>query len=586
MNERSYRWLRVVGIILLVVIALYGVVAINVYSSVGRLPTESRRPAPHIRDIVWPTIGYPAIVSPGGEMNIELDLPAEAAGSLKATLTPACPDLAGLIYELEALSARSQRSERWPAGTAHGRGSVLEASFRVPEDAVPELYSLSVEASAGGRHSVETQPNSVSVARPRPDGSLRFVSLTDVHVHERNISGFMAPMSDKGIAADGTPVFFQRAIEQVNTIRPDFVVMMGDYVYAQRSPGELAREFEAFYTQLPRFRVPVFMAAGNHDQYVNGVDGARVFEENIGPLFFSFDVGANHFTVANTYQWSAFDRTVMSKFFGLFVYPRKWQGQVVSASDERKPETFRGQLAWLRDDLAAHGDSVNRFMVMHHDPFRPNGKAASWKNERFAGIISFGGGGSGSKALRTLAARYGVDYVLTGHTHSDYVGEAPSLDRKGTTKYVNQTLVGFDSGGMRDSYPGYRLWKVKGRSVTGYAYLDDYHSMPLYDGSVLDGKTDTDKLERPAVSRERTTRGFRLESYLGVSLLAEGLIGVFPSSKGYEVTGGAVYRSVPLPRDPALSLLYVSAVVERGVPGASAARAGRRAVTEVVIRPQ
>ena len=584
MNQRLYRWLRVAGIVLLAMIVVYGAVAVNVYSSVGKFPADETMPPARITSIVWPTIGFPAIVAPGSELAVELDLPSEAASvpRVSAVLEPVRPELEGLSYPMAASSVAPARSSHWPRGTAYGSGRVTVARFSVPQGALAELYDLSIVAAIGGRTVADVQRNCVSVASLSGSGGFRFVSLTDIHVHERGISGFMNPVSDKGISKDGTPVFFRRAIEQVNLIRPDFVVMMGDYVSAQCRPGQLRREFEKFYRQLPRFRVPVFMAAGNHDQYVNGIDGAKLFERSIGPLHYSFDVGDSHFTVVNTSQWSAGDRTVMSKFFGAFTYPRKWQGQVLSASDERKPETYRGQLAWARDDLASSGKALHRFLVMHHDPSRANGKGYAWKNQRFGLVITLGGGGRGRRALMELASKYRVDFCVTGHWHSDYIGRSGWSDGGGSTAFVNQTCVGFDEGGMRDSYPGYRLWSVQGDSVLGYTYLDSFHSIPFYDGSVLDGVTDTDRLHRPSVSARRTPSGFEAGSYLGVRLNLRGLVGVFPTG-ATAVSGGAVYQSAPLPGDPGRELVYVEAGVGPGVPGASASEVGERAIVEVVL---
>jgi hypothetical protein len=274
----------------------------------------------------------------------------------------------------------------------------------------------------------------------------------------------------------------------------------------------------------------------------------------------------------------------MSKFGGLFNFPRKWQGQVMFATDERKPETYRGQLAWIRDDLASSGASANRFVVMHHDPYRKNGKAYAWKNQRFGGIITLGGSGTGSTALKKLAARYRVDYFMTGHLHSDYTGYAKWADRQGLTGYINQTMVSFDEGGMKDSYPGYRLWNVRGKSVTGFTYLDDYHSMPLYDGSVLKDETDLDALDRQAIVVSGDGAGFKVSSYLGVPLEVEGLVGPFPARQQYRVSGGEVYQSVPMPRDPSRNLLYIKASVGPGVPGPSAATPGQKAETPVLVR--
>jgi len=579
------RWVRVTGTVVLVLIALYGIVAINVYSSVGQFPTHGPRPVPQIHTLIWPTIGYPELVAPGAVMEAELDAAEVSgpAGTFTAMLTPVRPELTGLTYSLPVSGAVRGRSEHWPVGTAHGGDTVWHLRFAVPAQAIPELYNLSIRADVGGRDFTYSQQHAVSIITPHPGDSFRFITLSDIHVHQPNISSFHNPQSDKGIAPDGTPVFLQRTIDQVNLIRPDFVVLLGDYVMAQRYAGEYLAEFNNFYKELARFQVPVFIAPGNHDQYVNDVDGARVFQENIGPLFYSFDAGASHFTVVNTTEWPYTDRIVMSKFGGLLFFPRKYQGQVLAATDERKPQTYAGQLAWIRDDLVRHEDAANRFMVMHHDPFRPAGKAYAWKNERFGGVITLGGSGVGSTALKTLAARYRVNYCMTGHMHSDYVGYQRWTDRQGATGFINQTMAFFDHGGEKDSYPGYRLWNVQGKNVSGFTYLDGVHSVPLYDGSVLDGETDLNKLDRLALSGSAGADGFSVSSYLGVPMDVEGLIGVFPVQQGKNVSGGRVYFSVPLPGDASRQLLYIRTSASPGQPGPDAATAGQPSVTSVFV---
>ncbi|PKQ28785.1 MAG: hypothetical protein CVT63_01020 [Candidatus Anoxymicrobium japonicum] len=586
MNTRRNRLLRVLGIIALGMIVIYGVLAINIYSSVGRFPTNGKRPAPNIKELIWPTIGYPEIVTPGLPLLAEVVAPGDrgAGGEFTATLKPARSELSGLSYSLKAEAVSKGRSKRWPEGTRFGQhGNVWRVRFTVPRQTVPELYDLSIEAVIDGRRIEDTQRHAVSVRPAAADKDFTFVSLADVHVHRRNIAGFRVPQTDKGIAADGTPVFFERVIDQVNLIRPDFAVILGDNIRAQHAPGDYQVEFRQFYKALSRFQVPVFIIPGNHDTYFNEVDGARVFEENIGPLHYSFDIGDAHFTAVNTTQWPATDRMMMEKF-GLIPGPRKWQGQVLGATDERNPKTYTSQLAWLRDDLAGHLRSRNRFVLMHHDPFRPGGKPSAWKDERFGALFALGGGGKGSVALRVLMAKHCVDYVLTGHEHSDYIGRAKWEDGKGATAYVNQTMVTYDMRGIKDSYPGYRVWSVKDDKVGGFTYLDSFHSVPLYDGSALNGGNDSEKLDRHAMSVAARGDGFSLSSVLGIPMEVRGLAGVFPAQEGYEVQNGEVYEVVPLPGDPTRALVYVKTEIAAGVPGSDETTPGTPAKLDVWIR--
>jgi len=328
------------------------------------------------------------------------------------------------------------------------------------------------------------QRNSVSIREERD--SFTFVSLADIHVHRKGVSGLLSAQTDKGIEGEATPVFFENAIDQVNIIRPDFVVMLGDFVRAQNSPGDYQVEFENFYSSLERLQVPAFAVPGNHDLYVNEVDGATVWEENLGPLYYSFDVGEAHFTCVNSYQWHFADRIIMEKLGGLVAYPRKWQGQVLSAADESEPATYSGQLAWVRDDLEANREAGPKFILLHHSPYTPDGEGWAYQDETFAGVFDLGGGGSGRTALLELASRNEVDMVLAGHLHRDDLGAAPWGSSRGETVYSTQTCVYFDEGGVQEKYPGYRLFNVEGGRVEGYAYVDERHSYPFYDGVSLE----------------------------------------------------------------------------------------------------
>lgn len=592
MSKRLKRAIFITVAAVLVLGLLYAAVAFDVYTSVGRIPvTSSGYPSPHINRLIWPTIGCPAMVARGGTLEIEVDLRAgdgsggqvEATEGWKAVATPVRKALSGLVLRLEPVRAWRAPSSRWPRGTRGGREmDVWHVEFRLPAETVPELYDLEVDVNEAGGPVTDRQPHSLEVVEDN-DNTFTFVSLADVHVHERGISAWMQPQTDKGIDPDGRPVFFENAIDQVNLIRPDFVVILGDCVYAQRRAGEYQPEFEWFYRTLSRFEVPAFIVPGNHDQYVNEVDGMRVWEESIGPRYFSFDVGDCHFTALDTYDWPRHDRILMKKIFGLFTYPHKWQGQLLSPGDEKDPDTYDGELAWARDDLAAHGDARLRVMLVHQDPFSPDGKGIAWENETFAGVFSLGGNGLGKEAMRELASRYGVGLVLSGHLHEDLVGTAPSRDGGDRTVYASQTCVYFDEGGTRDEYPGYRLLKVESGVVKSLAYLDDRSSYPFYDGSVPGGKTDLDRLERPALrgGEAQAGNGWRVESCLGVPVEVRGLVRRVPVAASYPLAGARVYMVVPVPGDDSSVVLYATAAVPAGVPGKSATVPGTPAVLEV-----
>jgi len=559
-----------------------------------RFPTGGEYPTPRIQEIIWPTIGYPAMVVPGEVLEVEVDLRGEGdtgpqpveVSEWRAELLPVREELSGLSYPLDHRLSELEPSERWPyLGGEDMDNSVWHVQFEVPAQAPPELYDLSLEAVVSGEPVSDSQPHAVAVTED-DDNDFTFITLSDIHVHELNNSSLLKRQTDKGIAGNGDPVFFKQAIYQVNLIRPDFVLMLGDYIRGQRRPGELESEYQRFYQALLELEVPAFLVPGNHDLFINDIDGARFYEQNIGPLYYSFDVGDCHFTCVDSYQWPEEDRIVMNKL--AYMEPRKWQGQVQGAGDELDPSTYSGELAWLEEDLSSHHRAPLKVMAMHHDPYTPDGKAFSWRNHVFYFIFCIAsGGGQGREALLDMAARHQVDMVLGGHRHEDDRGAVPWREGEGETTYACQTCVYFAEGGRSEKYPGYRLIQVEEGEITSFTYLDDVHSYPFYDGSVLEGDTDLDNLDRPALwaeLREETGEeglvlSWEVGSYLGEEVRLRGLVAPGPvnGEEEYDVEGGELYQAIPLPGRPGWALLYLETEMEAGVPGEAADSPGEPA---------
>jgi hypothetical protein len=570
-------------VLALICLAVMGAVLSFLHSPFFRYPTDGEYPTPRINELIWPTIGCPAMVVPGDDLVVEVDLWAgdeerarmEEAAGWRARLQPCREELAGLAFELQPVGARLGPSERWPNRSGEGHSEeVWKVSFRVPEEAPPELYDISLEADAGGERITDTQPHAVALVE-EADEDFTFITLADIHVHERDNSALFKKQTDKGISAEGEPLFFEEAIAQVNLIRPDFVLMLGDFVRGQRRPGELLSECESFYQALLRLEVPAYLLPGNHDGYVNEIDGKIWYENNLGPLYYSFDLEGCHFTCLDTYQWPADDRVVMNKL--VYMEPRKWQGQVLGAGDEGDPATYDGQLAWLEEDLAAHRDAPLKVMALHHDPYTPDGKGYSYADVVKFPIYLDTGGGAGKKALLDGASRHEVDAVFGGHQHRDRIGSVSWESGEGETIYSCQTCVYFGEGGTDENYPGYRLVEVEDGEITSLAYLDGISSYPFYDGSVPGGETDLDALEQPALwseTSQATGQGSwsaRVEvgNYLEAGMDLAGIVveAPQPPAGGYGVEGAELYRVVEIAGKPGHVLLYLRTGVSNGAPG-------------------
>lgn len=141
---------------------------------------------------------------------------------------------------------------------------------------------------------------------------------------------------------------FQRIIS--DPIGPQFMVHLGDLFYMMEgAPVHVARRYyETYRDLLPEFDIPIYNLIGNHDQ----VSGPRVspampefadglYEELLGPTYYSFDWGEIHYVVLNPFM-----------MVGTTQHSR--------VSDR--------QLRWLENDLACQPPNKPLILFSHRAP--------------------------------------------------------------------------------------------------------------------------------------------------------------------------------------------------------------------------
>lgn len=160
----------------------------------------------------------------------------------------------------------------WQAELLHGHKVIplqissiqeLQSPFRwllsatIPSVQVFELYDLRVRASGGLE---DISQNSVQVV-PTRKSSYYFVHITDSHMPGRTF------YPDYGYQTDSTSVVdFRAVVQDINLIRPEFVLFTGDVI----NEGEL-EGFAGMYSYgwaqraMAELEVPVYLTAGNHD---------------------------------------------------------------------------------------------------------------------------------------------------------------------------------------------------------------------------------------------------------------------------------------------------------------------------------
>lgn len=518
-----------------------------------------------IRQLIYPTIGFPAIVGTGERLVLEFDprdrdwgLPLPTLTGFKVTAISSNHEHAESIL-LPVRSVSVGFSRRWPryAEDVEPRAWIYLVAVDVPSGTPCHLYDLQVKASSNGSRVTDSQPHALQVVSEYKT-EFKFAHMTDIHVWGLEAAYISGNTHERGWRhedhreADGYgATYYHKAIGQMNTIRPDFIVYTGDYDFGLTWPYlqdysefdaykdspwagaayETWFELDWFYAETLKLEVPVFMLPGNHDGWARfGVDETLLEEDYLeswcdlfGPQHFSFDYGPDcHFAAINSMDWTPEERALHWAIPMALLGPHKWQGQVRGGGDgfqagwtiEREEavdeEDFDGQLRWLKKDLEAHSSAKVKALLLHHDPWKRDGSGSMFEHMPvIPGLLPWGGRGAGRLALIKLARENNVGLVLSGHDHSDAYGTVAWEDGGGEVKFANTTSTQFQDGERqgRWEYPGYRLVHVKDGEVETchYAVASDasgeemHYSWPFYAGTTVGGPNDLESLVDPAI---------------------------------------------------------------------------------------
>lgn len=203
---------------------------------------------------------------------------------------------------------------------------------------------------------------------------------------------------------------FTAAVEQINTMKPDFVVICGDLV---QNANE--KSFADFKQIKAGFTIPCHCAAGNHDVgNVATVESLKQYRETIGPDYYAFEHKGYTFVVANTQLWKA-----------------------PLAEESEKHD------AWFKQTLADAHAAGRPIVVVVHYPLFVNDPEES---ENYANLPLI----KRRKVLKQCEY-YGVVAFLSGHTHRTVVNEHEGI----------QLVSGETTSKSFDNRPlGFRWWDV------------------------------------------------------------------------------------------------------------------------------
>ena len=217
----------------------------------------------------------------------------------------------------------------------------------------------------------------------KAESGFTFAFLTDIHLQpELNaVAGF------------------QKAIDTINQIRPDFVLTGGDLVMdaLNQTYGRADSLYRLYKDVSGHFNMPVYNTVGNHEVYAwhrneAGIEqhpefGKKMYEENIGERFYSFDHKGWHFIVLDA------------------IY-RGEDGHYMGKIDEE-------QIDWLKGDLQKV-DAKTPIGISVHIPFitasTQLGRGSTVPNSE--GIVI-----TNSLDVLKLFMEHNLRLVLQGHLH-------------------------------------------------------------------------------------------------------------------------------------------------------------------------
>ena len=178
---------------------------------------------------------------------------------------------------------------------------------------------------------------------------------------------------------------FERAIEQVNLLKPEFVIGVGDLVEGYASnPDVLARQWQEFEAMIDRCDVRFYRVAGNHD--LSNAAMLDNWRKQFGNTYYSFVYKNVLFLVLDTEDPPASALNILPRIFPepgkaeeiqklLETAPRQ-AGELISAQveklkipiEELTPASItQEQAEWAKRTLASHTD-VRWTIVLLHKP--------------------------------------------------------------------------------------------------------------------------------------------------------------------------------------------------------------------------
>ncbi|HEY5826611.1 MAG TPA: metallophosphoesterase, partial [Cyclobacteriaceae bacterium] len=263
----------------------------------------------------------------------------------------------------------------------------------------------------------------------------KFIHASDTHISEASLNRT------------------QRLKTLSDSLKPEFVLVTGDLIKdaLRVSESEAAPLYEMYVRETKKFAMPVWSAAGNHENFgierqsslvskKNPLYGKKMFHHYLGPNYYSFNYGGIHFIALDDID-----------FEDLWYY-----GHVDSV-----------QVEWLKKDLATVPSTVPVITFAHMPMFSGGMSLSNFEEEgpgrsleRQKGILHYRHVVSNAQELLQILQTHPYPISLAGHFHSRQVFNFETVGQK--TRFEQAAaVVGNGGEGSIVMRSGITLYSVK-----------------------------------------------------------------------------------------------------------------------------
>ena len=482
-----------------------------------------------INHLIYPTLGQPAIIKKGETFTLEFDCIGRGEGGAQPNISAWTATLSSsndrwpTETECSIESSTDGVSERWPGDSTgvYWKGSgpwagkeVWKVTVRVPADTRSDLYDLQVTADSFSTTVNNSQPHAVQVIDEYKD-DYTFIQITDFHINDPRgpASWIELPEPHPNSEEFRGYKYNLKAIDCVNLLNPDFVIMSGDTVFGipffveypwagtgitdfTGTAPDWNGEYNKAYEHLLRLNVPIVCLPGNHDSYNLEIynivesewtgleghakqDGAEIWPTVYSPRYFGWNYGDKlHITCIWTYDKEAkvfnpLEQNARNFLSGAWLFPEAELPQNIMAGGRVQSD----QMTWIGENLQeVHGKYDLLAMATHHPFFGDYGTGDSFDDP------------ANRDELIALSHQTGVRLAVSGHTHVDNF----FVDTGGPEEIIHLTTT--TTAFNTKEYPGFRPITISdGYPVTYYYQFNSQtacYSYPTYKDTIIKKHSD------------------------------------------------------------------------------------------------